>query len=724
MRGSVPGGASDLRFTPEDNLGGLMAISGLGNFDLDAVQPSLSDRRSTLDRLLDDVTALARQAPSKRVFYQTLTERFGEHVNRLIVWALTEDGQLQRDWPPVDDHQPGAHPTWQMEAARGADQIWDTETKLAVIRIGRPEIRASGFEGPAEPCRRSDTAVRRLAILVPWQAAGAARGLVELEIVATAWASRHEATEASLALAAGIAEVVACFRSRQAELAWQRRAQRLQEALRCIRGLLGDLDVDQTAYRIASDLRLWLGCDRLAVVSLRAGRGRVLAISGAEQVHRHSPSADEMRGLCQRVAVTDQPLWYQGEDSDLPPQVATALTSYLETSPALSLAVVPMRLPLGQAGQSDPDGGELGRADAGHRSPLVGMLVLEQYQQPFADETRSAVTEIQGHCAVALHRALLVDQIPGGRYWIWLARRRGDRRWGIRPWLAAAACALLLAALLLVPAEIRVRAAGQLVPAKRREVFAPLDGVVTAVLVEHGRQVEAGQPLVEMRSNELELQLQAVAGELDQQRRQLSVILAEKLQLRASDAEARLRERRLTAEEQQHRRQIDALEQRMAILSDQQEQLVVRAPIAGQVLTWETDLRLSARPVRRGDTLLTVADIDGSWQVELQVPGRQAGRVLRHRRCSDAEDAPRLSVTLASDPSHPLPGRLGSLGSRIDTDDSGDAYLLATVDLATVADRSFVPGAAAVAPIPAGRGSLAQAWFYELADAIRLRLPF
>ncbi len=89
------------------------------------------------------------------------------------------------------------------------------------------------------------------------------------------------------------------------------------------------------------------------------------------------------------------------------------------------------------------------------------------------------------------------------------------------------------------------------------------------------------------------------------------------------------------------------LEKQLEILEREQHALTVKSPITGVVLTWETDERLDARPVRRGQRLLTVAQPDGDWLLELFVPDRSIGHVLAAQ-----QSMPELKIDylIATDP--------------------------------------------------------------------------
>ena len=79
---------------------------------------------------------------------------------------------------------------------------------------------------------------------------------------------------------------------------------------------------------------------------------------------------------------------------------------------------------------------------------------------------------------------------------------------------------------------------------------------------------------------------------------------------------------------------------------------------------------------------------------------------------------------LATDPGRPWEGTLREVAPRLETEESGDSYILTKVDVPTELTENCTPGATAFARITCGRGTLAEAWFHDLYDAARLWLPF
>jgi multidrug efflux pump subunit AcrA (membrane-fusion protein) len=321
---------------------------------------------------------------------------------------------------------------------------------------------------------------------------------------------------------------------------------------------------------------------------------------------------------------------------------------------------------------------------------------------------------------LALTNAEQLAAIPGHKLWLAVARPGWLSRWTSRTLAALIALTAIIVTLLAVPADVRIKARGELQPAVRHDVFAPRDGVVTKIHVDHGQTVQKGDALIEIRSPELELEMQRVAGELETARKRLAAAQSERLQLKPSDTDARLRQRRLTAEEEQYQQQVRDLADRQSMLQKEQEALTVRSPLSGEVVTWNVEQQLTARPLKRGDALLTVAHIGGPWQLELKVPSRRTGRLL----AAQGDPHRPVSFVLATDPGQTLEGKITEIAPRLEIDESGESYLLTTVEVPREKIENRTPGATAFARIDCGRGSLAEAWFHDLIDAARLWMPF
>ncbi len=74
--------------------------------------------------------------------------------------------------------------------------------------------------------------------------------------------------------------------------------------------------------------------------------------------------------------------------------------------------------------------------------------------------------------------------------------------------------AAVILGLIFIKKDFNLEAEGTLTPEQRREVFAPIDGEVIEVLVDHNSPVKAGDELVQLRNREMEMQLTDINGQI------------------------------------------------------------------------------------------------------------------------------------------------------------------------------------------------------------------
>jgi multidrug efflux pump subunit AcrA (membrane-fusion protein) len=346
-------------------------------------------------------------------------------------------------------------------------------------------------------------------------------------------------------------------------------------------------------------------------------------------------------------------------------------------------------------------------------------LVLERFYGTFDEPLRKTAMALRPHAALAVHNALQMERLPLGRL---LRRLRAIResssgKWPLAAGLALLAVVALLAALVFIPADFTVDARGELQPLQTYDVFAPADGVVRELRVASGAKVEAGQVLLALRRPELDLEFKRVWGELQTARKKLAAVETEQLQNRREDEAQRKRSTELTAQQEEFRELIASLEAQYAILQRQQAELEVRSPIAGELLTWSAEQLLQSRPVARGQVLLTVANLDGPWGLELRIPDRRMLHVLEARQ--QAAGPLDVSFTLATSPGQVLRGTLERVGMRTEIIENEGAVVLATVRIDRDEVPELVPGAGVVARVHCGRRAVGYVWLHDLIDAIR-----
>jgi multidrug efflux pump subunit AcrA (membrane-fusion protein) len=510
------------------------------------------------------------------------------------------------------------------------------------------------------------------------------------------------------------------------ELAHLRQDERYREALlRLAHQVHRHADLKATAYAVANEGRRVAGCDRLSVLAVRGRRCRVLATSGVGRVERRSGAARRLEHLAELVRRANEPAYYADGQSDALPPIAEALEEHAEQSHARQVAAVPLAQP------TDPEADDADRWRSLKPKAPRFVLVAEQFDATQDEMSRQRLVEVGEVCRTALYHALEVERIPLRRVlWPLAAGIQHVREHLSRTVLAVALLAATVAALVLVPADFNVEAPGTLQPTVRQDVFAPRDGLVDEVLVEHDAAVGAGQPLVELRDPSLELELKRVHGERETARRQLDAIRATKTGRSAGDAEA-VELYRLSADQRELEQKLTNLEREIDLLERERAKLVVRSPIAGQVLTWDVAHRLVARPVERGEVLLTVADLSADWHLELDVPDDRIGYVTAAQESSEAPLP--VHFRLRSEDGELHTGRIAEVCRMADVRTDAGTAAEPTVLVRVALDRQKLgdidrsglrPGLSARAQIECGRRPVGYVWLHDLWDAIIRWLRF
>jgi multidrug efflux pump subunit AcrA (membrane-fusion protein) len=463
-------------------------------------------------------------------------------------------------------------------------------------------------------------------------------------------------------------------------------------------------------------------CDRLSVLLSRGGRCRLLATSGAQRVERRSSAARQLETLAEIVGRTREPAFYADGQCDALPQVADALENHSEASQARQIAVVPVDSRDGSE-HNDPPRQSTNQRRSGEPTFI---LVAEQFDAQHGELHCQRLAEAAEISASALNNALAVDRLP----LVWLLRplgamkQRAMDRW-FRTIMAIAAVAAAVAALVLVPADFNIEATGTLQPVVRRAAFAPRSGLVEEVLVKHGDDVSAGQPLLRLRDPALELETKRVHGELDTAGRQIEAVRATKTGRAIRDVNP-IETYRLSAEERELEQRLTNLRQELELLNEESKKLVVVSPIAGRVLTWDVAGRLMARPVERGEELVTVADIRDDWQLELDVPDDRIGHVIAARQELGAELPVRFRLSSDDRELAAAEGHVAEVCQTADLNAGPDArpspevrvnVALDATQFGDAARGELRPGVSARAQIACGRRSVGYVWLHDIWDA-------
>lgn len=175
---------------------------------------------------------------------------------------------------------------------------------------------------------------------------------------------------------------------------------------------------------------------------------------------------------------------------------------------------------------------------------------------------------------------------------------------------AVGAVALVLLVLGVMPAPQTLRAPGVLRPAVFGEVTPGVDGVLAAIEAPSGTVVEAGQPLVRLRNEELEFEIAAARA----QKSELESLWRSSLQS-GSSSRAALEQG------------LEAVSARVKMLEERAAQLVVTAPRAGRWVAPSLDQATGAW-VQRGTALGQVIDPAAGFDFTAVVAQGEASRLF------------------------------------------------------------------------------------------------
>lgn len=487
------------------------------------------------------------------------------------------------------------------------------------------------------------------------------------------------------------------------------------------------LDLRETCYTIVNEGRRLLGVDRVSVAIKRAGKCEVEAVSGQDTVDNRSNVMTMLGKLATRVAASGEPLWYLGSTEDMPPQIEEALEEYVDHSYTKSLCVLPLRKPKGiDTGTTNVTGGDGGEKPG----EIIGVLIVEQIESEIPREVLDPRLDLVfEHSARALsnsieHNTLFLMPVwrAIGHSQVMVQARNLPRTLTIGGGILA-----FLIALFVVPWPYNMQATGVLQPKDRKDVFVPERTVVTQVYVDNNSLVEEGQVLATLRSDELQLELKRVEGELRAKKEQLNAI---RQRLTDTTRQASpIESDRDRSEEGTVRVEVEGLEKQLELLNERQEKLTVRSPKKGRIITWDAKRQLENRPVETGQVLFTVAPDSTEWEVELYMPERRVNHVTRYRaevKQKNPQDDLYVSYVLMTQPGQSHEGRVTDVHWTAEPHEQQGHMVRIRVEPKPGDDVSKTarPGATVKAHVNCGRTNMGWAFLHEAWEWVQANVFF
>jgi len=282
----------------------------------------------------------------------------------------------------------------------------------------------------------------------------------------------------------------------------------------------------------------------------------------------------------------------------------------------------------------------------------LGVIALESPEAEFLSESQLETLEIlASQVTVAIRNARLYQNVPLIRVWQPVVETRQKLRSvavgrRIELFTRAIVVAVLLVA---VPWPMRVDGTAHVIPAQRRVITAESDGIIRQVFVHEGERVEAGAPLAQLDTGEINVRLETARAQLALARHDL----AETQYRRDMEGAGRARLR------------MDMAQAAVDLESDRLARARLVAPMEGLVVTPKVEEKVG-RLITRGETFC-----------ELVEPNRMAADVL-FPETDESMVRPGASVALKVNalPSVTFHGKVEWLGTQTVASE-GDQYFQA-----------------------------------------------
>ena len=483
-----------------------------------------------------------------------------------------------------------------------------------------------------------------------------------------------------------------------------------------IHSLHQTLDLKDNAKTIANETRRYLDCDRATVVQMRGKRCRTLAVSGQPSVNRRSNAVRLLEKVINKVLPTRQLFWYP-ESEELPPQIQVPLQEYLGNSATRTLVAIPV---------FDKVDREQMEVDA-HREKkkLIGGIIVEHCREQWDRDQQAPVVELaMKHGSDAFrnswnHQSLFLYSI-----WKWIGKSKIIFAARHLPKTIAAVAGLiaLVLVLTLVQTDFQLSCDGSLIPEQRELVFAQSPGMVQEVLVEHGQKIQSGVPILKLRDLNLDYQLTEIEGQILEVNESIRSIESSRLgQRQRRGEEETLQQENLLA----HQAELKSLKEQQRIYLKRQESLVVTSPISGQVTTWEVRKRLKNRTVGVVDQLMEIANVEGKWMLELDLPDRKVGHFMKSWKKAQEDDEPvEVEFILAAEPGVTHVGQVKTVGASTELNAANEHHLkiLVDIDIESIDVRQSRSGVSA--KIACGKSSLGYSWFHPVTEFLQAKVLF
>lgn len=492
------------------------------------------------------------------------------------------------------------------------------------------------------------------------------------------------------------------------------RAEKWTEKMEFVSEVHRSIDFKETAYAIANESRRVLGADRVSVARWNGKKCNVLSISSQDRFDNRANVVRKLGNVATASVGADSTFWVTGSTDHLAPEVAKKINEYLDESHSRTLAVIPLAI-------RPPDVPDLNMTKRGKKVRKLGAIILEYFDDDVTEES------INDDCQLVVEQSQLAMENArqhGEIFMQPLLKKLGWLQQTLfgdhfkKTMTGLAALLLLTLAMIFLPWELKMKVDGVLRPEIRRHVYSTSKGKIDQVYFGDGDEVQKGDLMLTMIDNDRSQQLEARIIELQKVRSQAADILG-KLGTATREQEQSLTGQ-LSALKADEARLLTTIANLQKVMK---EVLDVPAPISGTIVTWDPQQRLTGLVVEPNQSLMTLAKLDGQWQLEVNIADMKVGyvdRALAEARNDDdtTNDTILAEFALSTNPSKTYQGQLHRVSIRPHTDESGvQKYRgIIKVDPKDLNVKELRHGAGVTVKIHCGKVPLYKACFHQPID--------
>ena len=618
----------------------------------------------TTDWVLGQLEAIARNADPQNQFYPRLTQSLLPLLNADCVLLA-----IELDSKPLVLFSSGNSP--------------DPESRQAALQLAFAQQHSSGSLDPNPLDPKSPPTHRALStpwIFVRFPKNNPSKPLAILARFANL--PGHEQLAGAKILLDALAEIAEL---REVYVENHRAVGLWKQAILRSEDLTNAQSHPQLNRGLVEALRELLQADRVSLFQKDHQAASMIACSGVASIDSNSTTVQELEKSVLGLFQNNEPkLWNAADDQPQAPRYRLLLP-WPSNSDSLTHGLL--------VEWSDPQATIDRVQRASNLLPMINQAW--QYQYRWLCLPTGARAQAIGKSA---------SQAPAGRF---------PKR------LAGLALLASLVALAMIPYPFYIQTQAYLEPTTQQFIHATADSFIEELLVGEGQSVQSQQPLVRLRAPNLELQIEEITGQtlaLVEKKNGLRVAVN---QLSANSSDL-ANQTRLSAELRLIEIQEKHAQEKLAFLEKQREELLLQSPIKGMVVGGDLSRELSDRPLRRGDALFRVADLQGPWHLKLLVADRD-GRYVQQALLNGPID---IDWGLENSTGRGLKAKLISMRPEVDQRPNQGPCRSATASIDESQLKQPAIGAVAYARIPCGKQPLWFIWSRPLVEFLQKRFWF